>query len=70
MAIANIRLYVNYADGFVGTGLKKDEFVAEVSDLDDIIAITKSGTMKVVRVSGQNLYRQGYPPCRRFPQRR
>ncbi|MFN8245019.1 MAG: DNA gyrase/topoisomerase IV subunit A [Ferruginibacter sp.] len=51
VAIANIRLYVNYADGFVGTGLKKDEFVAEVSDLDDIIAITKSGTMKVVRVS-------------------
>lgn len=51
VAIANIRLYVNYADGFIGTGLKKDEFVAEVSDLDDIIAITKAGIMKVVRVS-------------------
>lgn len=51
VAIANTRLYVNYADGFVGTGLKKDEFVAEVSDLDDIIAITKSGIMKIVRVS-------------------
>jgi topoisomerase IV subunit A len=51
VAIANIKLYVNYADGFIGTGLKKDELIAEVSDLDDIIAFTKSGIMKVVRVS-------------------
>jgi topoisomerase IV subunit A len=51
VAIANIKLYVNYADGFVGTGLKKDELVAEVSDLDDIIAFTKGGIMKVVKVS-------------------
>ncbi len=51
VAIANIKLYVNYADGFIGTGLKKDELVAEVSDLDDIIAFTKSGIMKVVRVA-------------------
>jgi topoisomerase-4 subunit A len=51
VAIANTKLYVNYADGFIGTGLKKDELVAEVSDLDDIIAFTKSGIMKVVRVS-------------------
>ncbi|MEO7524173.1 MAG: DNA gyrase/topoisomerase IV subunit A, partial [Ferruginibacter sp.] len=51
VAIANTKLYVNYADGFVGSGLKKDEFVAEVSDLDDIIAFTKGGIMKVVKVS-------------------
>ena len=51
VAIANIKLYVNYADGFIGTALKKDELIAEVSDLDDIIAFTKSGIMKVVRVS-------------------
>ncbi len=51
VAIANIKLYVNYADGFVGTTLKKDELIAEVSGLDDIIAFTKSGIMKVVRVS-------------------
>ncbi len=51
VAIANIKLYVNFADGFVGTGLKKDELVAEVSDLDDIIAFTKGGIMKVVKVS-------------------
>lgn len=51
VAIANTKLYVNYADGFIGTGLKKDELVAEVSDFDDIIAFTKGGVMKVVKVS-------------------
>ncbi|MFC4261564.1 DNA gyrase/topoisomerase IV subunit A [Ferruginibacter yonginensis] len=51
VAIANIKLYANYADGFIGTSLKKDEFIGEVSDLDDIIAFTKAGVMKVVRVS-------------------
>jgi topoisomerase IV subunit A len=51
VAIANEKLYVNWADGFIGTGLKKDEFIADVSNLDDIIAFTKGGIMKVVRVS-------------------
>ena len=51
VAIANIKLYVNFADGFVGTGLKKDELITEVSELDDIIAFTKGGIMKVVKVS-------------------
>jgi topoisomerase IV subunit A len=51
VAIANIKLYANFADGFIGTALKKDEFIGEVSDLDDIIAFTKSGIMKVIRVS-------------------
>ncbi len=50
VAIANTKLYVNYADGFVGTGLKKDELIAEVSDFDDIVAFTKAGIMKVVKV--------------------
>ena len=51
VAIANTKLYVNYADGFIGTGLKKDELVAEVSDFDDIVAFTKNGIMKVVKVA-------------------
>jgi topoisomerase IV subunit A len=51
VAIANTKLYVNYADGFIGTGLKKDELVTECSDLDDIIAFTKAGKMKVVKVA-------------------
>lgn len=51
VAIANVKVYVNRSDGFIGTGLKKDEFVADCSDLDDIIAFTKSGKMKVVKVA-------------------
>jgi topoisomerase-4 subunit A len=51
VAMANTKLYVNYEDGFIGTGLKKDELVDEVSDLDDIIAFTKGGIMKVVKVA-------------------
>jgi topoisomerase-4 subunit A len=51
VAIANVKLYVNRADGFIGTGLKKDEYVTDCSDLDDIIAFTKSGKMKVVKVA-------------------
>ncbi len=51
VAIANTKIYVNRADGFIGTGLKKDELIGEVSDLDDIIAFTKAGKMKVVKVA-------------------
>lgn len=51
VAIANTKIYVNRAEGFIGTGLKRDELVADVSDLDDIIAFTKSGKMKVVKVA-------------------
>lgn len=51
VAIANTKLYLNRAEGFIGTGLKKDEFLCECSDYDDIIAFTKSGIMKVVKVS-------------------
>ena len=51
VAIANTKLYVNRADGFIGTGLKKDELLFECSDLDDIIVFTKGGIMKVVKVA-------------------
>jgi topoisomerase IV subunit A len=50
VAIANTRVYINYAEGFVGTSLKKDDFLVECSDLDDIIAFTKRGIMKIVKV--------------------
>ncbi|MFN8276193.1 MAG: DNA gyrase/topoisomerase IV subunit A [Chitinophagales bacterium] len=46
----NAKLYVNRAEGFIGTGLKKDEFVCECADIDDIIAITKSGKLMVSRL--------------------
>ena len=51
VAIANAKLYVNRAEGFIGTSLKKDEFVEDCSDLDDIIAFTKAGKMKVVKAA-------------------
>lgn len=51
VAIANTKLYVNKEDGFIGTGLKKDEFLFDCSDLDDIIAFAKNGVMKVVKVT-------------------
>jgi topoisomerase-4 subunit A len=51
VAIANTRLYWNKDEGFIGTSLKKDEFLFECSDLDDIIAFTKGGVMKVVKVA-------------------
>ena len=51
VAIANTKVYMNRAEGFVGSGLKKDEIIAECSDLDDIIVFTKAGKMKIVRVA-------------------
>lgn len=51
VAIANTKLYVNKKEGFIGTGLKKDEFVFECSDLDHIIVFKKDGTMMVTKVS-------------------
>jgi topoisomerase-4 subunit A len=51
VAIANQKLYVNHKDGFVGYGLKKDEFVCDCSDMDDIIAFTKEGKFQVSKIS-------------------
>ena len=51
VAEANEKLYVNREEGFIGTGLKKDEFVCNCSDIDDIIVFFKDGKYKVVKVS-------------------
>ena len=48
---ANEKLYVNRAEGFMGTGLKKDEFVENCSNIDDVIVFYRDGTYKVVRVA-------------------
>ena len=47
---ANQKLYINRQDGFIGTGLKKDEFVCNCSDIDDIIIFYRDGKFRVVRV--------------------
>lgn len=51
VAIANAKLYVNRKEGFIGTGLKKDEFVCDCSDIDNIIVFRKDGTMIVTKVA-------------------
>jgi topoisomerase-4 subunit A len=47
----NQKLYVNWKEGFFGTGLKKDDFVCDCSDIDDIITIRKDGSYMVTRVA-------------------
>lgn len=51
VAANNAKLYVDYKEGFVGIGMKKDEYIMDCSDIDDVIAFTKSGVFKVVRIS-------------------
>jgi len=48
---ANEKLYVNYDEGFIGTSLRKDEFVSNCSDIDDIIIFFKDGKYKIVKVA-------------------
>ncbi|KAF0195191.1 MAG: topoisomerase IV subunit A [Bacteroidetes bacterium] len=51
VAAANQKLYVNRVEGFAGTGLKKDEFVCDCSDIDDIIVFREDGTVIVTKVA-------------------
>ena len=51
VAEANQKLYINRAEGFIGTSLKKDEWVCNCSDIDDIIIFYKDGTYKVIKVA-------------------
>ena len=51
VAEANQKLYINRAEGFIGTGLKKDEWICNCSDIDDIIIFYKDGTYKVIKVA-------------------
>lgn len=64
VAANNAKLYVNRADGFIGYGLKKDEFVSDCSDIDDIIVFRKDGKCMVSRISekvfmGKNIIHVG-----------
>ena len=51
VAEANERLYINREEGFIGTSLKKDEYVCNCSDIDDVIIFYKDGKYKVVKVA-------------------
>lgn len=50
VVLRNTKLYVNREEGFVGTGLKKDEYVADCSDIDDVIVFLRDGSMTVTKV--------------------
>ena len=53
VVIRNTKLYVNRAEGFIGTSLKRDEYVCDCSDIDDIIVFTNDGTMMVTKVDSK-----------------
>lgn len=53
VVVRNLKLYVNKEEGFIGTSLKKDEYVCDCADIDDIIVFTKSGIMQVVKVDSK-----------------
>jgi topoisomerase-4 subunit A len=61
VAAANVKLFVNLEEGFVGTGLKRNEgeFLTNCSDIDDVIVILKTGKMRVVRVSDKTFVGKG-----------
>lgn len=59
VAMANEKLYVNREEGFIGTDMKKDEFVCNCSNIDDIIVFFKDGTYKVVKVSDKMFVGKG-----------
>jgi topoisomerase-4 subunit A len=56
VAAANVKLYANFEEGFVGTALKKDTFVTDCSDIDDIIAFRKDGSYSVAKVTDKHFY--------------
>ena len=53
VVVANKKLYVNKEEGFIGTSMRKDEYVCECSDIDDIIVFLKNGKMQVVKVDNK-----------------
>ncbi|WP_256007004.1 DNA gyrase/topoisomerase IV subunit A [Pedobacter deserti] len=59
VALANVKLYMNREDGFIGTGLRKDEFVADCSDIDEIIVFREDGKCMVTKVADKTFVGKG-----------
>jgi topoisomerase-4 subunit A len=59
VALANVKLYMNREDGFIGTGLRKDEFVCDCSDLDEIIVFREDGKFNVSKVAEKTFVGKG-----------
>src|SRR5690606_22173056 len=59
VAVANVRMYVDRNEGFIGTSLRKDEFLFECSDIDDIIIFRKDGSMMITKVDAKTFVGKG-----------
>jgi len=59
VVIRNTKLYVNREEGFIGTSLRKDEYVTDCSDIDDIIVFTQDGKMTVTKVDSKTFVGKG-----------
>ena len=59
VVIRNTKLYVNRAEGFIGTSMRRDEYVTDCSDIDDIIVFTEEGKMMVTKVSDKTFIGKG-----------
>ncbi len=59
VALANVKLYANYEDGFVGTGLRKDKFIADCSDIDEVIVFREDGKFIVTKVADKTFVGKG-----------
>ncbi len=59
VALANVKLYLNREDGFIGTGLRKDEFVADCSDIDELIVFREDGKFIVTKVAEKTFVGKG-----------
>ena len=59
VALANVKLYMNRIDGFIGTGLKKDEYITDCSDLDEIIVFREDGKCIITKVADKTFVGKG-----------
>jgi topoisomerase-4 subunit A len=59
VALANVKLYMNREDGFIGTGLRKDEFITDCSDLDEIIVFRTDGKCSITKVADKTFVGKG-----------
>ena len=66
VVVASKKLYVNREEGFIGTSMRKDEFVCDCSDIDDIIIFKNDGTMQVVKIDSKVFVGKGIIHCAVF----
>tara|TARA_B100000902_G_scaffold393351_1_gene447433 strand:+ start:5162 stop:7822 length:2661 start_codon:yes stop_codon:yes gene_type:complete len=66
VVVASKKLYVNREEGFIGTSMRKDEFVSDCSDIDDIIIFKEDGTMQVVKIDSKVFVGKGIIHCAVF----